>query len=146
MNDLFEYALRDFTDSDMVGLSISNEVNVHDKAVGLSFRRKDQLTADAIWNVFQKVTQSNSRFDALDKLVVNVHAVKMPVGFSGGDGINSKGRSFEIMAHLKKSIMQVEAESNCLTNVLIAKARVDNDPVVRCIACVAGRCGVSDLS
>jgi hypothetical protein len=56
MNDLFEYALRDFADSDMVGLSISNEVNVQDKAIGLSFRRKDQLTADVIWNVFQKVT------------------------------------------------------------------------------------------
>jgi hypothetical protein len=47
------------------------------------------------------VTQSNSRFNALDKLKVNVHAVKMPVGF-GGDGIKSKGRPLDIMAHLKK--------------------------------------------
>jgi hypothetical protein len=110
MNDLFEYALRDFTNSDMVGLSFNNEVNVEDKTIVLSFRRKDQLTADVIWNVFQKVTQSNSRFDALDKLVVNVHAVKMPVGFSGDDGIKSKFRPLEIMAHSKKSILQVEAE------------------------------------
>jgi hypothetical protein len=81
MNDLIVYALRDFADSDRVGLSITNEENVQDKAIGLSFRRKDQLTADVIWNVFQKVTQSNSRFNALGTLIVNVHAVKMPVGF-----------------------------------------------------------------
>jgi hypothetical protein len=41
MNDLIEYALRDFADSYMVGLSITNEENVQDKAIGLSFRRKD---------------------------------------------------------------------------------------------------------
>jgi hypothetical protein len=57
MNDLFEYALKDCADSDMVGLSISNEEYVQDKAIGLSFRRKDQLTTDAIWNVFQNLTQ-----------------------------------------------------------------------------------------
>jgi hypothetical protein len=56
MNDLFAYALRDFTDSDMVGLSISNEENVQDKPTGVSFRRKDQLTADVVSNVFQNVT------------------------------------------------------------------------------------------
>jgi hypothetical protein len=66
MNDLFDYALKDFSNSDMVGLSISNQENVQDKATGLSFRRKDQLTSDVIWSVFQKVTQSNSRFNALD--------------------------------------------------------------------------------
>jgi hypothetical protein len=33
-----EYALRDFADWDMVGLSISNEEHVQDKAIGLSFR------------------------------------------------------------------------------------------------------------
>jgi hypothetical protein len=53
MNDLIDYALRDFAGSDMVGLSITREENVQDKAIGLSFRRKDQLTADIIWNVFQ---------------------------------------------------------------------------------------------
>jgi hypothetical protein len=59
MNDPIDYALSDFADSDMVGLTITNEENVQDKAIGLSFRQKDQLTADVIWSVFQKVTQSN---------------------------------------------------------------------------------------
>ena len=31
VTDLFEYALRDCEDSDMVGITISNEVNVQDK-------------------------------------------------------------------------------------------------------------------
>jgi hypothetical protein len=86
-------------------LYISNEENVQDKAIRLSFRHKDHPTSDVIRNVFKNVTQSNSRFDVLDKLVLNVHAVKIPVGFVG-DGIKCKGRRLEIMAHLKKSIVQ----------------------------------------
>jgi hypothetical protein len=73
-----------------------------DKAIGISFRRKDQLSTDVILNVWQKVTQSNSRFNALEKLVLEVYSVKMPVGF-GGDGIKTKGRSLDTLAHLKIS-------------------------------------------
>jgi hypothetical protein len=91
VSSLCEYALQNCDESDMVGISIRNEVNMRDKAIGISFRRKDQLSTDVILNVWQKVTQSNSRFNALDKLVLEVHSVKMPVGF-GGDGRKSKGR------------------------------------------------------
>ena len=84
----------------MVGISIRNEVNMRDKAIGISFRRKDQLSTDEILNVWQKVTQSNLRFNALDKLVLDVHSVKMHVGF--GVGIKTKGRSLDTLAHLKK--------------------------------------------
>ena len=42
--DLFDYALRNVDDSDMVGVTIHNEVNLLDKAIGISFRRKDQLS------------------------------------------------------------------------------------------------------
>ena len=45
VNDLFDYALRDVSDSDMVGITIQNEVNLPDKPIGISFRRKDQLSA-----------------------------------------------------------------------------------------------------
>jgi hypothetical protein len=54
---------------------------MRDKAIGISFRRKDQLSIDVIRYVWQKVTQSNSRFNVLDKLDLEVHSVKMPVGF-----------------------------------------------------------------
>ena len=41
VKDLFEYALRDVSDNDMVGITIQNEVNRNGKPVGISFRRKD---------------------------------------------------------------------------------------------------------
>ena len=40
--------------------------------------------------MFEKVAQSNARFNALDRLVMTVHSVKMPVGF--GLGVKTKGR------------------------------------------------------
>ena len=76
-----------------------------------------------IWSVFEKVAQSNARFNALDKLVVTVYSVKMPIDH-GGAGIATKGRPLDIMVHLKRSIVQVRAESNCLAHALvIAKAK-----------------------
>jgi hypothetical protein len=60
VNELFQYALQNFSDSVMVGITILNEVNTQDKAIGFSFRRKDQISGDVIWSVFEKVSQSNS--------------------------------------------------------------------------------------
>jgi hypothetical protein len=81
VNDLFEHALRNLSDSVMVGITIQNRVNQTDKPIGIIFRRKDQLAGDVIWSVIKKVSQSNSRFNALDTLIVIVHSVRMPVGF-----------------------------------------------------------------
>ena len=74
-------------------------MNQNDKPIGMSFRRKDQLSADVIWSVFEKVSQLNSRFDALDTLVVSMHSVRMPVGF-GKRAIKVTGRQLSVMAHL----------------------------------------------
>jgi hypothetical protein len=65
INDVFEHVLQDVQDSDMVRVAIRNEVNQSDKPIGLSFRRRDQISVDEIWSVLEKVTQSNSRFNAL---------------------------------------------------------------------------------
>jgi hypothetical protein len=65
-------------------------------------------------------------FNALDTLTIEVHAVRMPAGFGG---IKTKGRPLGVMAHLKRSISEVKAETNCLAHALIiAIARVTNDP------------------
>jgi len=66
VTELFEYALRDYGDNDIIGVTISNEINVKDRAIEISFRRKDQITGDVIWSVCEKVAQSNARFNALD--------------------------------------------------------------------------------
>jgi hypothetical protein len=127
VTDLFEYVLRNNMDSDMVGITIRNQVNVQDKAVRVSFGRKDQLTENGIWCVFEKVAQSNARFHALDQLIVEVHSVRMPVDFGGG--VKTKGRTLSVMAHLNMSIVEVKAENNCLAHALIiAIAKVTNDP------------------
>ena len=108
VTDLFEYALRNCDDSDMVGITITNEVNVSDKEIGISFRRKDQITSEIMWSVLGKVAQSNARFNDLDKLIMTVHSVKMPIG--NGRVITAKGRSLETMVRLKRSIVEVKAE------------------------------------
>ena len=101
--------------------------NQNDKPIGISFRRKDQLSGEVIWSVFAKVSKSNARFNTLDTLVVTVHSVTMAVVY-GKHAIKSKGRPLSVMAHLKRSIVEVKAEENGLDHALItAIARVDND-------------------
>jgi len=111
----------------MVGIIIRNQVNQNDKAIGISIRRKDQLSGEVFWSFFEKLSQSNSRYKALDTLVVTVHSVKMPVG-NGKHAINSMGRHLSVMSHLKSSVVEVKAEENCLAHVLIITIEsVDND-------------------
>ena len=128
VNDLFEHVLVDVGDSDMVGITIRNQVNQNDKPFGICFRRKDQLSADVVWSVFEKVSQSNSRFDDLDTLVVTVHSVRMPIGF-GKSAVKIRCRPLSVMTHLKTSIVEVKAEENCLAHALVISiAKVENDP------------------
>ena len=91
VNELFRHALQNLSDSGMVGVKIQNRVNQNNKPTGNCFRRKDQLAGDVILSLVQKVSQSHSRFYALDKLFMNVHSVRMPVGF-GIRAIKSRGR------------------------------------------------------
>jgi hypothetical protein len=80
MNDIIAYALYDFSDSDMVGLTIRNDENMSDRALGISFRRNDQLSAEAIRSVLENFSQSNAIFNVLDRLVIQLHAVRVPSG------------------------------------------------------------------
>ena len=77
VNDLFEHTLQDVRDADAVGIAIHNEINQSDKSIVISFRRRDQLSGDMILSVFE-VTQTNSRCNAIDKLTVALHSVRMP--------------------------------------------------------------------
>ena len=102
MTNLCEHALRNCDDSDKMGISNSKEDNMRHKAIGISFRRKDQLSADVILKVREMVTQFNSRFNALHKLVLEFHSVKIPVGF--GSVMKTNGRQLDTLAHLKKAL------------------------------------------
>ena len=126
-NDLFEHALQNLSDSDMVGITVQNRVNQNVKSIGISIRHKDQLAVDVIWSLVEKVSQTNSRFNVLDKLIMTVHSVNMPVGF--GRGMKSKGRTLLVMAQLKTSVVEGKANENCLAHAsIITIAKAENDP------------------
>jgi len=56
-----------------------------------------------------------------------MHSITMPVGY-GKRAIKSMGRPLSVMSHLKRSIVEVKADENCLAHALIIPiARVDND-------------------
>jgi len=57
VDEFFNYSLRDLEPDDMVGISIHNADNQQDKPIGLSFRRRDYISRDVLWSVFEKVTQ-----------------------------------------------------------------------------------------
>ena len=82
VNNLFDHVLKDVGNADMVGITI-HEVNQSDNPIGFSFRRKDQLLSNVIWSVFDKVSQSNGRFNASDTLIVTVHSVTVPLDSVG---------------------------------------------------------------
>jgi hypothetical protein len=89
VDPLFGYTLKNIEDADMVGNVIQNEDNEEstkkDKPMGFSFWRKDEISLEVIWNLFQKVVKSNKKFNTLDPLIVTVHSVKMLVGFGSLD-------------------------------------------------------------
>jgi hypothetical protein len=74
VDQVFDYSLLDLEPDDMAGISIHNAYN-EERPVRLSFRRRDQISR-AVWcNVFEKVTQPNTRYQALDTLTFHVHSV-----------------------------------------------------------------------
>ena len=78
--------------------------------------------------MFDKVSQSNARFNTTETLIVTVHSITMPLGL-GKDAIKLKGRPLVTLAHLKSSIVEVRAEENCLAHVLIvAIAKLNKNP------------------
>jgi len=60
VNELFDNVFQDVSDEDMVGITIQNQVNQNDKPIGISFRRKEQLSGEVIWSVFEKVSKFNA--------------------------------------------------------------------------------------
>ena len=111
MSDLFEYALRNCNESDMVVVTISNEVNVQDKPIGISFRRKDQLSEEVIWSVFQKCRPVKHQIQCHERIGRRHSFGQNACGF-WSTALRSKGRELANMAHLKRSIIKVKAENN----------------------------------
>jgi hypothetical protein len=113
---LTNYLVDQVPDRDMVGLTIRNTENVKDKVVGISLRRRDQLKPDVVWDVLGKVIQSNARFGLTDRLEVRLDHVWIPAGHGTE---KTKGRSFDVLSAVKRSIVVVKAAFLCLAHALI---------------------------
>ena len=59
VNNLFENALQGDSESDMVGITIQNEVNKNDKAIGISFRHKETVIRGRELERFRKSVPVN---------------------------------------------------------------------------------------
>jgi len=83
------------------------------------------LAADLILSLVENFSQSNARFNALDKLIITVHSVRMPEGFDKR-AIKSRGRPLSVVIHLKR-VVEVTSSENCLAHaIIIAIAKVEN--------------------
>lgn len=72
VNEPFEYSLCHLQLSDMVDISIHNADNQQDMPIRLIFSRRDQISRDVLYGVFEKVMQSNTRYQDLDTLAFHV--------------------------------------------------------------------------
>ena len=79
---------------------------MQDKLIGISFRRRDQLKPDLVWEGFSRVILSNVRFGLTDILEVNLDHVRMPAG-NGRE--KTKGRSLNVLYTIRISIFVVKA-------------------------------------
>ena len=66
----------------MVGISIQNHVNQNDKPIGISVRRKHQLSGEMTWSSSENVSQSNARCNASDILLVTCFRSSCPSGLA----------------------------------------------------------------
>jgi hypothetical protein len=63
VDELFDYSLHD--QGYMVRVSTHNEDNQQDKPIGLSVRKREQISRDVLWSAFEKMAQSNARNQVL---------------------------------------------------------------------------------
>ena len=108
------YLVDDVPGRDFVGLRIRNIVNVEDKVVDISLRRRDQLKSDVVWAVQGKLIQSNARFGLSDRLVVHLD-------HTGNGRVRTKERSLVMMSVIKTIIVTVKAALKCLALHLLSQ-------------------------
>ena len=105
----------------MVGITIQNSENENDKPIGICFRRKDQFYGGCYTVLGSKAFTMKFQIDH------DCNSVRMPVGFVRA--IKSRDRPLKVMAHPKRSVMELKAAEICLAYaIIIAIAKVENDP------------------
>ena len=107
--------------------------------IAFPFKPAQALTTERILSEIERVVQSNQHFRLNDTVDVNVIHVSMP---SGGKG--SKRTEMNLKKHLekKKSVVRIQnTDDLCMARALVvAKAKVDDDPSTRVLLIIAGLC------
>ena len=107
--------------------------------INFPFMAPNRLTTERILAEFERVIQSNKEFRLNDTVEINVIHVSMPMGGGG-----TKRSEVNLEKHLdkKKSIIRIRNEDElCMARALVvAKAKLDNDPRDRQIRDHRSRC------
>ena len=90
LNNLFPHKFKNLSECDMVGITLQNRENQNDRPIGISFRRKDQV-GGILYCLWSKRFHNETRFNALDKLIMTVHSLRMSVVL-GKRGLKRRGR------------------------------------------------------
>jgi len=101
LNDSFRHAIQNLSESDMVGITIQNRVYQNEKPIGIRFRLRTSWRG-MLYCLWSKRFHNETRFNALDKLIMTVHSLRMSVVL-GKRGLKRRGRPLSVMAHLKRS-------------------------------------------
>ncbi|CAH0546857.1 unnamed protein product [Brassicogethes aeneus] len=94
----------DNNSNNRVGITFFN-ADFPDRPLPMSFRRRDQISADAILNTLGKVLQSNASFFTNNLLTMTIDRFQLPNG--NGAGLTLKGSTYEDFCSKKRGIVTI---------------------------------------
>ncbi|CAH0546941.1 unnamed protein product [Brassicogethes aeneus] len=101
LNALINNGMRGFENNDRVGITFFN-ADFPDRPLPMSFRRRDQISTDAILDTLGKVLQSNANFFTNNLLTMTIDRFQLPNG--NGAGLALKGSTYEDFCAKKRGI------------------------------------------
>ena len=122
---LFDRLTSDMAPHDQVHLILNS--HQLDRPISLPFLPRDRLTPERFLAAVERVVQSNDQFTLDDSVNVNVVHVEMPHG-----GAGKRRDVVNLQAYLNKKRCLIQIKNNdelcCARAIVVAKAKLDNDP------------------
>ena len=125
LNCAFKHLFDRLTSDDQVRLILNS--HQLDWPISLPFLPRDRLTPERFLAAVEHVVQSNDQFTLDDSVNVNVVHVEMPHG-----GAGKRRDVVNLQAYLNKKRCLIQIKNNdelcCACAIVVAKAKLDNDP------------------
>lgn len=128
IEEIVRYVVQGVEDDDQIGFTFSSE-NFKEKQPGwMSFRRAGDVNVDDVWNILEKVLQSNSTVNETDTFRLESTTVKLPRGVGKGRKVNCYN-TYEEECKKRIGIIYIKNTDNlCLVRaIVVAKAHVKKD-------------------